>query len=158
MFKGAKPDTGAGSLWSDEDTRTMREMWKAGATARMIGNALGRSRNAVLGHIHRKGYNHMARAVPQAPVVRTPIVREPTPVKTKAESVPGLQAAPEREPYSGPRLWLTRRSYECQFPVSGDGADIMSCCKPIKTFHGYCKACSKRMYVPRKPRVRAPRA
>lgn len=43
-----------GQGWSDEELATLKEMWLEGASATRIANALpGRSRNAVLGKVHR---------------------------------------------------------------------------------------------------------
>lgn len=152
-YSGGEVGSGSGSLWSDSDVRTLRKMWAAGATARVVGEAVGRSRNAVLGYLHRNGLNGVGRAVPKvaraAPVAPAP--------KVKAERAPVLEIVPEREPYTGARVWTTRRGYECQFPVSGEGADTFSCCKPINEVQGYCAEHRKRMYAPMKPRIRVPR-
>lgn len=41
--------------WSDEDTETVRRMWSRGCTGSQIGRVVGRTRNAVIGKIHRMG-------------------------------------------------------------------------------------------------------
>lgn len=41
------------STWTDEALQTLKSMWLAGATSSTIGNALGLSRNTVLGKIDR---------------------------------------------------------------------------------------------------------
>lgn len=42
-----------GANWTDEELETLKTMWLDGNSAKMIGAALGRSRNAVLGIVHR---------------------------------------------------------------------------------------------------------
>lgn len=152
-YSGGEVGSGSGSLWSDSDVRTLRKMWAAGATARVVGEAIGRSRNAVLGYLHRNSLSSVARVTP---TVARPGKVAPAP-KVKAERAPVLEIVPEREPYTGSRVWSTRRGYECQFPVSDEGADTFSCCKPTNEVQGYCAEHRKRMYAPQKPRIRVPR-
>ena len=152
-YSGGEVGSGSGSLWSDSDVRTLRKMWAAGATARAVGEAIGRSRNAVLGYLHRNSLSSVARVTPA--VARAAKVAPPPTIK--AERTLALEIVPEREPYTGARVWSTRRGYECQFPVSGAGADTFSCCKPTNEVQGYCAEHRKRMYAPMKPRLRVPR-
>lgn len=42
-----------------------------------------------------------------------------------------------------PRHWETRRFGECAFPISGEGADVQSCCN--KTAKTYCDEHQRRM-------------
>lgn len=39
--------------WTESDTRTLTQMWGDGATARVIGDALGRKQNSVISKAHR---------------------------------------------------------------------------------------------------------
>ena len=152
-YSGGEVGSGSGSLWSDSDVRTLRKMWAAGATARAVGEAIGRSRNAVLGYLHRNSLSSVARVTPA--VARAAKVAPPPTIK--AEHTPALEIVPEREPYTGSRVWSTRRGYDCQFPVSGEGADTFSCCKPTNEVRGYCKEHKAVMYLPQKARIRVPR-
>lgn len=43
----------AGKDWSDKDLTKLKTMWTDGESAKTIGAALGRTRNAVLGIVHR---------------------------------------------------------------------------------------------------------
>lgn len=43
--------------WEESELATLNRLWKDGATAAQIGRELSRSRNAVLGKIHRLGLN-----------------------------------------------------------------------------------------------------
>ena len=154
-FKGDTHEGGSGSIWSPEENRTVREMWARGCAAREIGELLGRTRNAVLNYIHRHSINAGARIVPT--VVRSPPVkREPQP-KAAPKLLMWQPPKPTRREYEGPRPWLQRQSFECAYPVDGEGADTRSCCKPIKLLSGYCAEHRARMYSAYKPRIRVPR-
>lgn len=53
-----KPPTyGARELWSGDQLKTLENMWLNDYSATEIGETLGRSRNSVLGKIHREGYS-----------------------------------------------------------------------------------------------------
>lgn len=43
--------------WTQEQTEALRSLWQSGATAKVIANHLGMSRNAVLGRAGRLGLN-----------------------------------------------------------------------------------------------------
>lgn len=45
----------AKTTWTDEEHRTLMDMWRAGHTAAEIAKVLGKSRNAVLGRTYRNG-------------------------------------------------------------------------------------------------------
>ena len=154
------------SLWSDADLATLRRLWLEGYTSRAIGDVLGRTRNAVLGCVHRHNMNDRVRATPQKPVDTAPKelsgnrIRLSQVPKTKPQPKSGLTvlAMPTvKREYTGARPWITRQSFECKFPVSGIGADTFSCCKPTKLLYGYCEEHNAVMYLPQKPRIRVPR-
>ena len=44
-------------LWSEDQLKTLENMWSNGYSATEIGETLGRSRNSVLGKIHREGFS-----------------------------------------------------------------------------------------------------
>ena len=44
-----------GTLWTDAEKKRAADLWREGKTALQIGGILGRSRNAVLGHLTRVG-------------------------------------------------------------------------------------------------------
>ena len=146
------------SPWSDADLVTLRRLWLEGHSSRAIGDVLGRTRNAVLGCVHRHKMNDRVRATPKKPLNMAPKPPKPEPPPKEAAEQPTVLAMPQpRRDYDGPRPWVTRRAFECLFPVSGAGADTFSCCKPTTLLYGYCKEHEARMYAPTKARVRVPR-
>src|SRR6516225_6514918 len=46
---------GRRSMWTKERETILRRMWKGGASASIIGDEIGISRNAVIGKVHRLG-------------------------------------------------------------------------------------------------------
>lgn len=57
-------------------------------------------------------------------------------------------------PESNPKPWLERAFGECAFPVSGEGADTLSCCAPSGE-RTYCKDHHRIMFVPAREPVKA---
>lgn len=47
-----------------------------------------------------------------------------------------------------PRPWLTRKFGECAYPVSGEGADVFSCCAPTSGASSYCGAHARLCFNP----------
>lgn len=63
--KPPKPKPVAASAaqdWSEDTVSTLQALWSTGATASQIGDRIGRSRNAVLGKIHRLALNRCVQA------------------------------------------------------------------------------------------------
>ncbi|HEX8665388.1 MAG TPA: GcrA family cell cycle regulator [Beijerinckiaceae bacterium] len=90
--------------WSDADIRTVKAMWRKGATATVIAEALGEgfTRGAVLGKIHRLGLKKVdeappkAAARPAAKAVKTtakPAAKSPAKATAKPAVKPVVKAA-----------------------------------------------------------------
>lgn len=94
---------------------------------------MGRTRSSVLGRWSRLGLSN-ARAAPLT-IVEARAAEDQGPLP------PGFVLTPRPQPAKvlGPRPWLTRTLLECAYPVSGDGADTMSCCDPVLEGQAYCK-------------------
>jgi GcrA cell cycle regulator len=45
----------AHTTWTDEEHKTLLDMWEAGHTAAEIAKALGKTRNSILGRVYRQG-------------------------------------------------------------------------------------------------------
>lgn len=138
--------------WSAVETEYAVKHWRDGKSAnevaRLLNNAFGtkRTRNSVIGRIHRLGEGRPepigGRAV-NAP--RTKIVRL---VKAIAKAKPGPKPLSPPKPLPAPvailadvsfaRPWLTRaKSGECHF-LLGERHAYLSCCFP--TDETYCAA------------------
>ena len=150
--------------WSEETRAEAIRQWELGKSATEIAEALGGyTRNAVIGLIHRaraKGEIVRADPKPEKRVSREKVQKarpgthqRPTAALVASASgyspVP-VPPTPERTvPYdpTTARLWTSRRFGECAYPVSGDGADTLSCCSPTKG-KTYCAHHRAIMYRP----------
>ena len=87
-------------MWSNQREAILRCMWKDGASASIIGDELGITRNAVIGKVHRLGlearlptFKHTSRIAPIGrPISKPPqrIVSVMTVTVSKSKSKPEL--------------------------------------------------------------------
>lgn len=156
--------------WTPAAVRTLTEKWTEGMSGTQIAEMLGVSRSAVLGKLNRlnllgtrsaevTGFNRtyadplkkrqlVKRMTHPAKPVRP--IRKPNNLvavnaaRRAAEqpvALPALKSVPVDASLAKP--WTERKFGECAFPVSGSGADTMSCCQP--TSETYCPAHRKLM-------------
>ena len=145
-------------------TEQMVKLWKGGMAASQIAKLLGiPTRNAVIGKVHRLGWE-AKRENPSEPkkfkAVRLTKEQRLQTANIKIIKIkeryrqPKLVARPPQEAAgSTPRPWITRTLEECAFPVSGDGADVYSCCAPIYTTLKF-PYCPEHLKVMREPKSR----
>lgn len=138
--------TDRGDTWTHESDAFITEAWLTGRSyteisAQMsarIGSAV--SRNAVCGRLTRLG------------VMRDKPKREPRRERRirlqKVKAMPTVVKPNPPPEGAQARLWITRKSGECAFPVGGDGADTLSCCTPCG-IGTYCAEHVKVMHVAR---------
>ena len=137
-------------IWTDDTAAMALRMWKDGKSAseiaRHLHNGYGPSRNAVIGKVSRMAPDlRRGMARPSAPPVRKVFAaKPPPPVKTHgfgrglawgkkgevATKPPSPLPSAKLASASEPKHWAERRRFECCWPVSGSGADTMSCCAP----------------------------
>ncbi len=145
LASDATPIARTPTFWDGEGViERMTAMWSAGRSYREIANALGHgvSRNAVCGKIMRMGltrhgaYMRSKRVAPkrQGDDTRRGNLRKPTltpkPLPTTLADVLSPNARP----------WHERESRQCAWPVSGDGADTVSCANETEPGKTYCGA------------------
>jgi GcrA cell cycle regulator len=157
--------------WSDEDTERLKVLHKDGLSASQIAKKLtGRhSRNAVIGKVHRMGLGSIggAKAAPPAKApkkvapprkpsfgaigLKAPAVKREGAGRNalhiaEAKSVPGFKPPSHVEDVTLAKPLFSRQLGECCAPVSGDGADTLYCCHPVKDETPYCQAHAARFY------------
>jgi GcrA cell cycle regulator len=143
--------------WDKHEADSLVEMWKKGLSGGEIAKQLGRTRNAVIGKVHRLGLSRDDKNVretnrqqgfAQARVILA--VKRAAKTAKVIQLAPIMPARPLIEPTYEPgafaRPFLTRKFEECAFPVSGAGADTFSCCAPTGGHPRYCKTHREIMY------------
>ena len=154
------------SPWTTKMTVRMIELWQGGMSAAKIAKEIGiETRNAVIGKVHRMGLQRNKPSKPTVIKVRVHVRKAErlktagikiVPIKPVIRAPKRIAKPPKSVTGSTPRLWTTRKMGECAFPVSGDGAEVYSCCEPVHTTlkFPYCKEHMKVMIIPQTGRRR----
>lgn len=173
MSGGARHQERSGP-WTEARVAILRKMWEDGSSGREIALALRTTRNSAIAKANRLGLTrrdasvmvvNMARArhgwktgagavtkARERSAKRDPDKQRPVkslPVASaivRRASLPA-QPLPKDLPFdhTKARPWLTRAFGECAYPVSGEGADTLSCCLPTGGPAAYCAAHRKLM-------------
>lgn len=148
--------------WSNEEATMAADLWRAGHSASQIAKTLrGRTRNAVIGRLHRMG---VISADSRRETVHVSGARRG---KDKAQRRGGEGSRARRLPplvkakmdlslVESPlaRPWQERRMGQCAFPL-GDRASLKSCCNPVMGGEGvgrhYCADHYPHMVAARQP-------
>lgn len=153
--------------WSEEELKRVERLWRDGMSAGEIRKGLsGRSRNAVMGMVYRRGWTRsddavqatrcvrstsMVRAVrpSRGPRITGPRIYNPLGVKVTGDtSKPRKPNAETLKSYTGlvaaskPKPWIERGTDECVWIVELAGADSKACCAPVckrGTRFGWCE-------------------
>lgn len=113
-------------FWTADHDDIAAARWADGDTARVIGEALGVSRNAVIGRAHRKGWCRPGpvrppRAVPVACAVKVPRKKASPRLPRRGKPVPPTRPVVADRP-ALPEDWpitiLTVTSGSCRFPLA----------------------------------------
>lgn len=140
--------------WNDANVEILRKGFALGDSFSQIARAIGGgcTRNAAIGKSKRLGMARGFQASPGAksnPKAREAIMQARAfglgaVVRNLAARVPDKPLPPTRAPGAAvnPKPWIERAFGECCYPVSGEGADTLSCCNPApKTAAwSYCPA------------------
>jgi len=135
-------------VWSDDEIAKLKTMWLDGATASQIARALGtgRSRNAVLGRVHRMNLPERAQLLPmkrRAPIKRTTAIPIPD-LRAPAPEVPSEDPGPMSPPITTMEL----RDHHCKWPY--DVKDTYHYCgqTPVKD-RPFCSHHCSKAYQPK---------
>ena len=126
------------SDWTPSDDATLKELWLSGHAASAIGRKLNRTRNSVIGRVHRKGLTRR----PTGNRPRHRIVRNPKP--------PKLRLAQNCEPRQVSIVALMAN--ECKYATAEIQGQHLFCGCPTEEFQSYCPAHRKVAYQAMKPR------
>jgi GcrA cell cycle regulator len=141
--------------WTEELTRLVERLWLEGKSANQIGKQIGRSRNSVIGKVHRMGLSSVDRKQPTLAVFRfnprfgppkpraKPVRSPPAAIKDNVVTLP-VKPLP-RPPEGGVSLLSLQYGVQCAYPVRGLKADTVYC--GCQTGGGtYCEAHRRVMY------------
>jgi|GEM_PF-1741017 len=141
--------------WTEERVTILRQCVAEGLSAGQAASKLGVTRAACTGKATRLGirFRSAAGGIATRKVAgvaspgQTLKRADPSSVKVARGQVfpmPETRALPplrEVKTSVEPRPWLTRKFGECAWPVSGEGADVFSCCAPVAQIDPpYCAA------------------
>jgi len=129
--------------WTEERTETLRTLRSDGHSAREISRALGITRNAVMGKIHRLG---LSAADPRFRQPAPAKARIPKPRKRKEKPVKAVSPPPGGIPF------LDGSDRYCRFPLWDDNTpldDKMICGAPPEPDTKYCATHKARMFQKR---------
>jgi hypothetical protein len=130
--------------WDEDSGTTVKKLWDEGKNASEIGRALGRTRSAVLGYIHRKGWQHYrnenrvinvrkytvsAKPGPKPPARPAVADRARLPIAAKAPIIP--------EPPALFKTIVALQHDECHFAVTKEGPHSF-CGQPTADRSSYC--------------------
>lgn len=126
--------------WTEAQIADLKRLWTAGQSASQIGNALGVSKNAVIGKAHRL----------KLPARPSPIRRGAGPKKPKPAPLPKqvrrIQPRPAFKP-TRPR----HGAPSCLWPIGDPGdADFHFCGGQTVAGRPYCAEHCARAYLPRR--------
>lgn len=136
------------SGWTSTEIEYAMKHWREGKSAaqvaRLLNAAFGtdRTRNSVIGKVHRLGESRPEQAKARSTTSRVVMARV-----AKVKPVPKVRVFSPPKPLPAPaviladvsfaRPWLERERGQCAFPLGEKGA-VMSCCFP--TEETYCTA------------------
>lgn len=141
--------------WSDADKARVLELWEDGKSARDISLLMpGRSRNSVLGIVHRSA-GAVKRIVPNT---RAPS-RVPAQPKIQKPLVTTIEPEEEIYPLEPPIFMGELESAHCRWPYETNDVRGLRYCGHAKKGGGYpyCEGHAKKAYQVNKPYERKPK-
>lgn len=127
------------TAWTDELDATLRRLWKNGLSASQIAAKLdcGKTRNAVIGRVHRLNLSGRAKPDVRVPRVRKRSTKRTIEHKKKSKPLPKPDPLQFARPLNGVGVpFLDRRAFQCAWII--DGANNV-CGHPVS--HGIFKWC-----------------
>jgi GcrA cell cycle regulator len=143
--------------WSDEDDERLAALWAEGLSGVAIGKAMGRTKSACLGRVHRLNLTPRPSPLPGGDPGHPRITKLKGAGAVKeavAMAMLRLPPEPERAPPGRPRqrlsLWLVPTGVvrECQWPHGTPGkASFYLCGDPAWPSRPYCERHCRRAFL-----------
>jgi GcrA cell cycle regulator len=138
--------------WNEEMDAILKRMAAEKATAAQIGEAVGKTRNAVIGRAHRKGVKLLSPKLNQSQRVRSVTPARVVFVKKKEPWAPPTGERPKAQV-----ITLAFKSAKCKWPIGHPGeADFKFCEAATVPGCPYCPEHRLIAYQPPRERVRQP--
>lgn len=130
--------------WTPEKIKSLKKLWQKGKSTVEIGKALGISKNAVVGKVHR-----LELAARPSPIKSAGAVKKTT-AKTadKASGKSGVKSQSKTKVKNDKVTLMDLKLTSCRWPI-GDpkDADFHFCGKPAQTGKPYCPEHCKLAYI-----------
>lgn len=124
--------------WTDEETITLKRLWDEGASASAIGATLGRSRNAIIGRVHRLGMQERRSSwVLRPPKPPKPAVLKLKPVKKPSSPAPKPYVPIHHEPAPLNVMLCEIPDNGCHWPMN-EGGPYIFCGHERNGHRTYC--------------------
>lgn len=143
--------------WPKERDAVLTRMWNGGRPASEIGQALGTTKNAVVGRAHRIGLDRrpspIGRGRPKLPTSTADLAKKPEPEPTHRKRVPNTTPDRIKPRRSLMGSFVGARFAACQWiegePIPDDQTghrDSCKCGEPTQPGFVYCEAHVRRAY------------
>lgn len=141
---------GRNTDWTDEERKQALDLWDDGKSATQISNAMpGRSRNAVLGLVHRAGIPQRTSSILRTPKAIRIAKPKPEPLVTTIELDTDLV------PLDPPIFMLELEDAHCRWPYeTNDIRGFRFCGRQKKAGMPYCECHCKKGIQPSKAYVK----
>ncbi len=156
---------GTAVAWSAEHVDTLRQLWLEGHSARVIGDRLGRTRNSVIGRVHRLNLAKRVTTVNAPRKKPTPKAYNPGAFrKSRAKPaemrvVPVKPPRPQEVPPPEARMisLMDLTPFTCKWPIGHPGEPGFAFCGAVPFPNRvYCEHHARLAYMPPKARAERP--
>jgi GcrA cell cycle regulator len=147
------------ATWTDTDISMLQRLWKEGHSASEIGKRMRRSRNAVMGKIHRLAVQEAAGGklvkAPRANLQRPPAPPRKPKMKlvppAPKPALPSVQLVDDSIVKPRPLLMklFDLDNNDCRWPVEGEKANTLFCGHNTHEGKVYCAYHCRTAYAPR---------
>lgn len=123
--------------WTESEKASVEAMWRLGKSGGAIARIIGRSRNAVIGWIHRRGIVRGAPGHAPAPPPRYTQPTQPKAKKATARALPSVEAP--TPPPSGLIAFADLSFSSCRYPIGDPKISSFGFCGASRVLGGpYC--------------------
>ena len=138
------------AAWREHEDETLRQMWADGHSAATVARYIpGRSRNAIIGRIHRLGLEPRKTLVRTKPSKSHRWRRTWKPKEQRRKEVRREVPPP---PPEGTIKFMDRTRFQCSYIYGEPTADAMCCGMAVKQGSSFCPAHHKACWTKEKPK------